>query len=137
MKQAQALLLLPMLLLKTKEPVSQGFVSLMEPFFDTVIVCSMTAFVIIITGEYLNYSKGISGVELTSAAFQSAISFFPVYFSFHNNSFCNFNNYLLVLLWSKSLGIYIWRRFQKNKAVSNFILSMCCNRFINEYSKCN
>lgn len=67
---------------KTKEPVSQGFVSLMEPFFDTVIVCSMTAFVIIITGEYLNYSKGISGVELTSAAFQSAISFFPYILAF-------------------------------------------------------
>ena len=42
----------------------------------------MTAFVIIITGEYLNYSKGISGVELTSAAFQSAISFFPYILAF-------------------------------------------------------
>lgn len=67
---------------KTKEPVSQGFVSLMEPFFDTVIVCSMTAFVIIITGEYLNYNEGISGVELTSAAFASAISFFPYILAF-------------------------------------------------------
>ena len=67
---------------KTKEPVSQGFVSLMEPFFDTVIVCSMTAFVIIITGQYLNYREGISGVELTSAAFQSAISFFPYILAF-------------------------------------------------------
>ena len=67
---------------KTKEPVSQGFVSLMEPFFDTVIVCSMTAFVIIITGEYLNYREGISGVELTSAAFANAISFFPYILAF-------------------------------------------------------
>lgn len=67
---------------KTKEPVSQGFVSLMEPFFDTVIVCSMTAFVIIITGEYLNYREGISGVELTSAAFANAISFFPYVLAF-------------------------------------------------------
>lgn len=62
---------------KTKEPISQGFVSLMEPFFDTVIVCSMTAFVIIITGKYLEYNEGISGVELTSSAFASAFSFFP------------------------------------------------------------
>ncbi len=62
---------------KTKEPVSQGFVSLMEPFFDTVIVCSMTAFVIIITGKYLEYNEGISGVELTSAAFSSVASFLP------------------------------------------------------------
>ena len=62
---------------KTNEPVSQGFVSMIEPFIDTVIVCSMTAFVIVITGQYLNYSDGISGIELTSAAFQSVFSFFP------------------------------------------------------------
>lgn len=62
---------------KTNEPVSQGFVSMIEPFLDTVVVCSMTAFVIILTGEYLNYTDGISGVELTSAAFQSVMSFFP------------------------------------------------------------
>ncbi len=62
---------------KTNEPVSQGFVSMIEPFLDTVIVCSMTAFVIILTGQYLNYSDGISGVELTSAAFQTVIPFSP------------------------------------------------------------
>jgi len=67
---------------KTKEPVSQGFVSLMEPFFDTIVVCSMTAFVIILTGEYLNYREGISGVELTSSAFASVISFFPYILAF-------------------------------------------------------
>ena len=64
---------------KTNEPASQGFVSMIEPFLDTVIVCSMTAFVIVLTGEYLNYTKGISGVELTSAAFASVngMQFFP------------------------------------------------------------
>ena len=62
---------------KTNEPVSQGFVSMIEPFLDTVIVCSMTAFVIILTGEYLKYSEGISGVELTSSAFAGAFPFFP------------------------------------------------------------
>lgn len=62
---------------KTDEPVSQGFVALIEPFFDTVLVCSLTAFVIVLTGQYLNYNNGISGVELTSAAFESVIPFFP------------------------------------------------------------
>ena len=62
---------------KTNEPISQGFVSLMEPFLDTVIICSLTAFVIIITGEYLNYQEGITGVQLTSAAFAGTFSFFP------------------------------------------------------------
>jgi AGCS family alanine or glycine:cation symporter len=62
---------------KTNEPASQGFVSMIEPFLDTVIVCSMTAFVIVLTGEYLNYTDGISGVELTSSAFASVMPFFP------------------------------------------------------------
>ena len=35
---------------KTKEPVSEGMVALLEPFIDTVVICTMTAFVIIITG---------------------------------------------------------------------------------------
>lgn len=62
---------------KTNDPPSQGFVSLMEPFLDTVVICSITAFVIIITGEYMNYSEGITGVQLTSSAFASTFSFFP------------------------------------------------------------
>lgn len=62
---------------KTNEPVSQGFVSMLEPFLDTVVVCSMTAFVIILTEQYKNYTDGITGVELTSAAFASVLPFFP------------------------------------------------------------
>ncbi|EHK9015153.1 alanine:cation symporter family protein [Vibrio vulnificus] len=61
---------------KTKEPMSEGFVSLLEPFIDTVVICTMTALVIIITG-YLDNGSGLAGVELTSAAFGSAISWFP------------------------------------------------------------
>jgi len=61
---------------KTHEPVSQGFVSLLEPFIDTVIVCSITAFVIIVTGAYQDTS-GLVGAELTSRAFASVMPFFP------------------------------------------------------------
>ena len=62
---------------KTNEPASQGFVSMLEPFFDTIIVCSMTAFVIILTGAYQNFTEGMTGVQLTSSAFASVVSFFP------------------------------------------------------------
>lgn len=62
---------------KTNEPASQGFVSMLEPFFDTIIVCSMTAFVIILTGAYKNFTEGMTGVQLTSSAFASVVSFFP------------------------------------------------------------
>ena len=51
---------------KTKEPITEGLVSLLEPFIDTVIICTMTALVITISG--MNTGE-LSGVELTAAAF--------------------------------------------------------------------
>ncbi|KXF83230.1 alanine/glycine:cation symporter family protein [Enterovibrio coralii] len=61
---------------KTKEHMSEGFVSLLEPFIDTVVICTMTALVIIITGQLYD-GQELTGVALTSAAFESAISWFP------------------------------------------------------------
>ena len=80
--------------MRTKEPITEGFVSLLEPLIDTVIVCTMTALVIIITqqlmidaetGRYiLNDAGGVAtvgdvapGVPLTSAAFGSAFGWAP------------------------------------------------------------
>jgi AGCS family alanine or glycine:cation symporter len=77
---------------RTKEPITEGFVSLLEPFIDTVVISTMTALVIVITGQLMidpatgNYLTeggtiqtvgGVSGVSLTSAAFGSAFSWFP------------------------------------------------------------
>ncbi|MCB9081390.1 MAG: alanine:cation symporter family protein [Lewinellaceae bacterium] len=62
---------------KTDYPASEGVVALLEPFIDTVVVCTMTALVIIITGNYLNTDPGISGVDLTSNAFASVLPWFP------------------------------------------------------------
>ncbi len=66
---------------KTKEPITEGIVSLLEPFIDTVIICTMTALVIVITGEHHNFGGDMStsgGVKLTSDAFQHTISWFPI-----------------------------------------------------------
>jgi len=60
---------------KTNNPPSEGFVSLLEPFIDTVVVCTLTALVLIFTG--MHEVEGVGGVELTSAAFGSVISWFP------------------------------------------------------------
>ncbi|MFM1931498.1 MAG: hypothetical protein RL226_801 [Bacteroidota bacterium] len=65
---------------KTDEPVSEGVVSLLEPFIDTVVICTMTALVIVITGMAPETTTEISGdaaIGLTSAAFGSVISWFP------------------------------------------------------------
>jgi len=64
---------------RTREPVTEGFVALLEPFIDTVIVCSITALVITITVYDANVPfEGVGGVELTSAAFASVIPWFPI-----------------------------------------------------------
>lgn len=61
---------------KTKEPISQGFISLLEPFI-TACLCSLSGAAIILTGAYKNYQSGISGVELTSDAFQKVFEWSP------------------------------------------------------------
>ena len=62
---------------RTNRPVTEGFVALYEPFVDTVVVCTITALVIIITGSWDPSVDPSAGVALTSAAFESTISWFP------------------------------------------------------------
>ena len=60
---------------QTDEPISQGFIALIEPFL-TGLVCLLSAGIIITSGVYENYSKGVSGIELTSSAFESIFPWF-------------------------------------------------------------
>ena len=65
---------------KTKYAASEGMVALLEPFIDTVVVCTMTALVLIITGNVTSANAGLNDAQtilLTSSAFESAISWFP------------------------------------------------------------
>lgn len=78
---------------RTKEPTTEGVVSLLEPFIDTVVICTMTALVITISGVQMIDPEtglflvgedgkimtegGVQGVQLTSAAFASGLSWFP------------------------------------------------------------
>ena len=65
---------------KSKYPVQEGIVALLEPFIDTVVVCSMTALVIVITGAYDSSNPTFAGHEaaaLTSVALGSVVSWFP------------------------------------------------------------
>jgi AGCS family alanine or glycine:cation symporter len=72
---------------RTPYSVREGIVALLEPFIDTVIICTMTALVIVITGAYSNpeyeaLRQGAQGAALTSRAMGEQISFFPVILSF-------------------------------------------------------
>jgi AGCS family alanine or glycine:cation symporter len=64
---------------RTEEPIREGIVALLEPFIDTVVICNMTALVVVITGVYTDQAD--SGVQLTSTAFASVISWFPIILS--------------------------------------------------------
>ena len=61
---------------KTKEPVREGLVAMLGPFIDTIVICSMTALVIILTGAY---TSGETGADLTAKAFNMGISGFGGY----------------------------------------------------------
>jgi len=61
---------------KTKDHVSQGFVGMLGPFIDTIVICMVTALVIVMSGVYEG-GQGMEGVSLTSRAFESAIPWFP------------------------------------------------------------
>ena len=61
---------------KTDQPVSQGFVGMLGPFIDTMVICTITGLVIVFTGAYKD-GVGMEGVELTSKAFGAGVSWFP------------------------------------------------------------
>lgn len=63
---------------KTEEPATEGFVALLEPLIDTIIICTMTALTIVITGAWDDPDAAdLGGVGLTSRAFESVIPWFP------------------------------------------------------------
>jgi AGCS family alanine or glycine:cation symporter len=71
---------------RTPYPVRQGMVALYEPFIDTIVICTMTALVIIITGvynapEHAELVANNQGAALTAQAFGSVISWFPIILS--------------------------------------------------------
>ncbi|MZE49783.1 amino acid carrier protein [Streptomyces sp. SID5770] len=67
---------------KTKHPASEGLVALLEPFIDTVVICTMTALTIVIANpaSYVEVREGgdsIGGVTITSDAFGTVLPWFP------------------------------------------------------------
>lgn len=104
---------------KTNEPASEGLVALVEPFIDTVIICTMTALVIIFSGLHVNTS-GLNGAPLTSAAFATVLPWFPYV--------------LLVAIWLFAFSTmiswsyyglkgfnFLFGRFFKNEQIGSYI----------------
>lgn len=104
---------------KTNEPITEGIVALLEPFIDTIIICTMTALVIIFTGYYDN-TGSLDGVQLTSEAFASVFSWFPYLLVVAITLFA----FSTMISWSyyglKGFN-YLFGRFFKNKRVASNI----------------
>jgi AGCS family alanine or glycine:cation symporter len=65
---------------RTNEPVREGMVALLEPFVDTMIVCTMTGLVIVVTGAWNDPNAG-AGIQMTSTAFATVFTWFPALLS--------------------------------------------------------
>ena len=58
---------------RTNEPVREGLVAMMEPFIDTLVICTLTGLVIVVTGAWQESSDSLMGAALTAHAFSSTI----------------------------------------------------------------
>ena len=68
---------------RTNEPVTEGVVSVLEPFIDTIIVCTITAMVIgTAAAADPNFAGDAKGIAMTSAAFEAQLSWFPIPLAF-------------------------------------------------------
>ncbi|MEM6329022.1 MAG: alanine/glycine:cation symporter family protein [Planctomycetota bacterium] len=89
---------------KTKYPAREGIVALLEPFIDTVVICTMTGLVIVITGAYdtnlfpahAELIGDDNGAQLTSNAFKQVIPWFPVVLAVASTLFA----YSTMISWS-------------------------------------
>ena len=126
---------------RTKEPITEGFVSLLEPFIDTVVICTMTALVITISGQLIidpetgNFVldeaghaiatvDGNSGVALTSAAFATGFSWFPYVLASRGDPVRLLDHDLLVLLRPEGLDLPVRRRQDQGTGVQDHLLRL-------------
>ncbi|CAL2076063.1 alanine or glycine:cation symporter, AGCS family [Tenacibaculum sp. 190524A05c] len=109
---------------KTNFPASEGLVALLEPFIDTVIVCTMTALALIITGQITpgNAVSFEQGAILTSKALESSISWFPYVLTIAVILFA----FSSMISWSY-YGYQAWTfLFGRNKVIGNIYKIIFC-----------
>ena len=97
---------------KTKEPVREGLVAMMGPFIDTIVVCSMTALAILVTGVWKSGDE--NGITLTASAFEAALGPYGVYLLIFSVLIFGFSSLFTYSYYStKCLGFLIGADKQK------------------------
>lgn len=108
---------------KTNEPITEGFVSLLEPFIDTIVICTITALVIG-TAQVAdpNFAGDAQGVAMTSAAFERKISWFPIPLAFAAVLFA----FSTMISWSY-YGLKGWTYLfgESNRSQTNYKIIFC------------
>ncbi|GGX74697.1 alanine glycine permease [Litorimonas cladophorae] len=106
---------------KTNEPLTEGFVSLLEPFIDTVVICTLTGLVLLTAfpTDYL-MGGGVAGIELTSSAFENSIPWSPVPLSFAAIMFA-FSTMLAWAYYGTKAWTYIFGQSKNKERVFSFI----------------
>ncbi len=106
---------------KTRKPASEGYVALLGPFIDTVVICTMTALVIIITGFKTSAeASGAEAIGVTSEAFGSVISFFP-YVLFVSVILFAFSTMISWSYYGQTAWAYLFGRSKKLEIVYKLI----------------
>ena len=113
---------------RTSEPVREGLVAMLGPVIDTLVICTATALVILMSGEWLAVGSepAINGVTLTARAFDSGIPGFGVYvliicvFFFSSSTIFSYSYY-----GTKCLGFLVGAEYQHlyNYAIVLFVLA--------------
>ncbi|PZD75070.1 Amino-acid carrier protein AlsT [Acaryochloris thomasi RCC1774] len=105
---------------RTHEPIREGLVSLLEPFIDTVVICNMTALVIIVSKAY--EQTDLEGVEITANAFATVAGWFPILLSI---AVCLFA-FSTIVTWSY-YGIQAWTYlFGERSAIIFKVIYIIC-----------
>lgn len=110
---------------KTDEPVKEGCVALLEPFLDTIIICTLTGLVISITGVYEDAPSDVKGVLLTSRSYGSVIDWFPHILTLAVTLFA----FSTMLSWSY-YGERSWTYLFGNKSVVLYYILFCSMTFV-------
>ena len=105
----------------TNKPVAQAFISMLQPFVDTVIVGVATAFVIVVSKAYLSVD-GIAGIELTSKAFATICPAYPILLTIMASCFV-----LSTMLCGSYYGLKAWNfLFGDSKLKTRAFQSVYC-----------
>ncbi len=105
---------------KTRYPATEGIVALLEPFIDTVVICTMTSLVIVLTEAYQITQGSLGGIEITSAAFASSIQWFPYVLAFAALLFA-FSTMISWSYYGLKSWTFLFGETRKNKNAFNII----------------